>query len=54
MMLKKYKITYLKSDRANAKHYTEEIVASSKYNAKQMFYLKNPTYDIVSVEEVEE
>lgn len=31
-MLKKYKITYLKSDRANAKRYTEEIIASSKYN----------------------
>ncbi len=50
---RKFKITYLKSDRANAKRYTEEILASSKYNAKQMFYLKNPTCEIVSVEEVE-
>ena len=43
-MLKKYKITYLKSDRANAKRYTEEILASSKYNAKQRFYLLHPPY----------
>lgn len=50
---RKFKITYLKSDRSNAKRYTEEIVASSKYNAKQRFYLVHPPYEIVKVEEVE-
>ena len=51
-MLRKFKITYLKSTRENAKRYKEEILASSKYNAKQRFYLKYPPYEIVSVEEV--
>lgn len=50
---RKFKITYVKTTRANAKRYTEEILASSKYNAKQRFYLVHPPYEIVSVEEVE-
>lgn len=50
---RKFKITYVKSARENAKRYTEEILASSKYNAKQRFYLVHPPYEIVKVEEVE-
>lgn len=47
-MLKKYKVTY----RAVLKHRAVEIEATSKYNAKQRFYMKYPKYEILSVEEI--
>ena len=48
MITKIYKITY----RAVLKHRTVEIEANSKYDAKQRFYRRYPTYDIVKIEEV--
>ncbi len=49
-MLKKYIIKY----RMVMKLRTMEIEATSKYNAKQRFYMKYPHYEIVSVEEASE
>ena len=47
-MLRKFKVTY----RAVLKHRTVKIEATSKYNAKQQFYRRYPTYEIISIEEV--
>lgn len=49
-MIKKYKITYFVGLRLR----TIKIEATSKYNAKQKFYLKYPKYEIVRTEEVED
>lgn len=45
-MLKKFKITY----RAGQQLCTVKIEATSKYNAKQKFYLQYPKYEIVRTE----
>ena len=45
-MLIKFKITY----RAGKKLGTVTIEATSKYNAKQRFYLQHPKYEIVKTE----
>lgn len=45
-MLRKYKITY----RAGQRLRTVKIEASSKYDAKQRFYIKYPNYEIVRTE----
>ena len=45
-MLRKYKITY----RVGQKLSTIELEASSKYNAKQRFYLEFPKARIIKVE----
>ena len=49
-MLKKYKITY----RVGQSLRTATIEASSKYNAKQKFYIQYPKYEIVRTEVVED
>lgn len=49
-MLKKYKITY----RVGQSLRTVTIEASSKYNAKQKFYIQYPKYEIVRTEVVED
>ena len=49
-MLKKYKITY----RAGQRLRTVTIEATSKYNAKQKFYIQHPKYEIVRTEVVED
>ena len=45
-MLRKYKITYRVGQRLR----TVTIKASSKYNAKQKFYIQYPKYEIVKTE----
>ena len=45
-MLKKYKITYRVGQRLR----TVTIEATSKYNAKQKFYIQYPKYEIVRTE----
>ncbi len=47
-MLRKFKITY----RAVLKHRTVEMLAFSKYDAKQRFYRTYPKYEVISIEEV--
>lgn len=49
-MLRRFKITYVLCGREGS----HELLASSKYNAKQRFYLLFPRAEIVRVEEVEE
>lgn len=49
-MLKTYIVKY----RVVIKLREEEVEATSKYNAKQVFYRKHPQYEIVSVTEKEE
>ena len=46
-MVKKFLITY----RAVLKHRTMEIVAFSKYDAKQRFYRTYPKFEIIKIEE---
>lgn len=48
-MFKRFKITY----RAVSRQRTVEMLAASKYDAKQRFYRTYPKYEIVSIEEVE-
>ena len=45
-MLRKYKITY----RTAHQFRTVIIEATSKYNAKQKFYIQYPKYEIVKTE----
>lgn len=45
-MLRKYKITY----RVGLRLRTITIEATSKYNAKQRFYIQYPKYEIVKME----
>ena len=45
-MLRRYKITYRVGQRLR----TVIIEATSKYNAKQKFYIKYPKYEIVRTE----
>ena len=45
-MLRKYKITYRVGQRLR----TVIIEATSKYNAKQKFYIQYPKYEIVRTE----
>ena len=54
-MLRKYKITYVevKTTREPPQHYTVEVKASSKYNAKKRFYVMYPLCEIIKVEEVQ-
>ena len=47
-MIKKYKITY----RVVKRERTVEIMAFSKYDAKQRFYRSYPKYEIVKIEEM--
>lgn len=47
-MIKKFRIVYSLSGREES----YELLASSKYNAKQRFYLFFPRAEIVKVEEV--
>lgn len=47
-MVRKFKITYW--HRGNKK--VLELQASSKYDAKQKFYVENPADDIISIQEV--
>jgi hypothetical protein len=47
-MLRKFKVTY----RAVKRERTTEIMAFSKYDAKQRFYRTYPKYEIISIEEV--
>lgn len=49
-MLKKFKITYIA---LKNKQREVEIMATSKYDAKQRFYRHYPKYEIVRIEEVE-
>ena len=49
-MLRKFKVTY----RAVKKQHTVEIMAFSKYDAKQRFYRTYPKCEIVIIEEVSE
>ena len=49
-MMKKYIIKY----RAVIRLREEEVEATSKYNAKQVFYRRHPQYEIVSVTEKKE
>lgn len=49
-MLRKYKITY----RVGQSLRTVIIEATSKYNAKQKFYIQYPKYEIVRTEVVED
>lgn len=48
-MLRKFNITYIT---VTGKEKTEEIEATSKYDAKQRFYRMHPKYQIIRVEEV--
>jgi predicted site-specific integrase-resolvase len=48
-MLRKFKVTYIT---VTQKQRTEEIEATSKYDAKQRFYRIHPKYEIIRVEEV--
>ena len=48
-MPRKFKVTY----RAVLKHRSVEIMAFSKYDAKQKFYRMYPKYEIVRIEEAE-
>ena len=50
-MLKKYKITYRVGLLLLR---TITIEATSKYNAKQKFYIKYPKYEIIKTEVVED
>ena len=50
-MLKKFKVTYIT---VTGKEKTEQIEATSKYDAKQRFYRLHPKYEIIKVEEVTE
>lgn len=50
-MLRKFKITYIT---VTNKEKTEEVEATSKYDAKQRFYRMRPKYEIIKVEEVNE
>ena len=49
-MLRKFKITFIVLRKS------KEVVieATSKYDAKQKFYRKNPDSEIIKIEEVEE
>lgn len=49
-MLRKFKVTYIT---VTQKQRTEEIEATSKYDAKQRFYRLHPKYEIIKVEEVQ-
>lgn len=49
-MLRKFKVTYITVTRRER---TEEIEATSKYDAKQRFYRLHPKYEIIKVEEVQ-
>ena len=48
-MLRKFKVTY----RAVKKQHTVEIMAFSKYDAKQRFYRTYPNHEIIQIEEIE-
>ena len=48
-MLRKYKITY----RAVKNQRTVEMMAFSKYDAKQRFYRTYPKYQVVKIEEAD-
>ena len=48
-MVRKFKVTY----RAVIKHRSVEIMAFSKYDAKQKFYRMYPKYEIVEIKEIE-
>lgn len=48
-MLKKFKITYIT---VTNKEKTEEVEATSKYDAKQRFYRMHPKYEIIKIEEI--
>jgi hypothetical protein len=47
-MVKKFKITYT----SGKDEHQEELIASSKYDAKSKFYKKYPEAEIVKVEEI--
>lgn len=49
-MLRKYKITY----RVGLRLRTITIEATSKYNAKQRFYVQYPKYEIIKTEVIED
>jgi hypothetical protein len=49
-MLRKFIITYIT---VTQKQRTEEIEATSKYDAKQRFYRLHPKYQIIKVEEIQ-
>lgn len=49
-MLRRHIIQY----RSETEQGQVEVEATSKYNAKQVFYRKHPQYEIVSVEVSEE
>ena len=49
-MLRKYKITY----RVGLRLRTIMIEATSKYNAKQRFYIQYPKYEIIKTEVIED
>ena len=48
-MLRKFIITYLT---VTNKQRSQEIEATSKYDAKQRFYRLHPKYEVIKVEEV--
>ena len=47
-MMRKFIITYRKV----LVHKTAEILATSKYDAKQRFYREYPRYEIIKIEDV--